>query len=122
MKHTATRILETDEMFTAIEERKKLINGQRLELDLHYKISCDGMGSLTQFQQKGPTLNKDSHCVATMFCPLQLTTQNDDGSTAVLFTNPYANSAWGQRPLRISYEKETKGKYHNCHMEYLSSI
>ena len=69
------------------------------------------MGALTQFQQGGKMLGNDSQVVASMFSALNMTATNEDGSPEVVYKNEYANQACGQRPLRISYEKEEKSKF-----------
>ena len=111
LDHTVKRILDTYEVQTAIAPLKK--PDELLKLNFNFKEGLDGMGTLTQFQQGGKMLGNDSQVVASMFSALNLTAKNEDGSPEVLYTNEYANQACGQRPLRISYEKEQESKFDN---------
>ena len=111
LEHTVQRTFQIPEVaakIAAIKEENK-VDGL-IDVDMEYKVSMDGLGGLQKLQQGGKLINKDSHCVATSMSPLQYSTSLEDQTAKkVIHTNYFANSACGQRPLKLAMAKEEKG-------------
>ena len=114
LEHTIRRTFEIPEVAETVATIKEDTNANDLlDVDLEYKVCMDGLGGLQQLQQGGKLLGKDSHCVATSMSPLQFSTRVEH-QTRVLHKNYFANSACGQRPLKLEMTKEEKGTFQIC--------
>ena len=108
LNHTGKRVFEIPDMKNKVAGLKK--EGQMLEVTAEVKAGLDGTGGLTQFNQAGSKLNKDSHAVTAMISLIQIWTVID-GQNQPIYDNPFVNSYCGQRPLKIIIDKESKGMY-----------
>ena len=112
--HTTSRIFLESELLKGVEELKARIGHAKLHLT--FKVGFDTASGFTNFQQGGGkkvmgggNIGKDSHCMSSSLVVIQLTYTDENGKEEVAAKNPLMNSPWACRPLRIYFDKETKG-------------
>jgi hypothetical protein len=86
-----------------------LKNGGELKLTMTFKYGMDGCGSFSPFNQKDSKgkIQDLSSIVTSQMVPLQATAKVC-GEKVIVYQNKAPNNASSCRPIRISYEKETK--------------
>ena len=112
--HTTARIFLEPELLKGLEEVKAMMGN--VVFHLSFKLGFDTASGWTNFQQGGGkkvmgggNIGKDSHCMSSSLVVIQLTYTDEDGKEQVVAKNPLMNSPWACRPLRIYFDKETKG-------------
>ena len=112
--HTASRIFLEPELLDVVEKLKARMGYAKFHLS--YKVGFDTASGWTNFQQGGGkkvmgggNIGKDSHCMSSSLVILQLTYEDENGKEHPCAENPLMNSPWACRPLRIYFDKETKG-------------
>jgi hypothetical protein len=109
MDHTVERIFSKDEELTQKMKDLALKNGGELKLTMTFKYGMDGCGSFSPFNQKDSKgkIQDLSSIVTSQMVPLQATAKVC-GEKVIVYQNKAPNNASSCRPIRISYEKETK--------------
>jgi len=103
LNHTAKRILSPNPVITELTQ-----TNQDLKLVFFFKFGLDGCGSFSTFHQKDSTghIPDGSTLMVSQLVPLQIVVQGQPD--VVVYKNKAPNSANSCRPIRLSYERETK--------------
>ena len=108
LKNTVDRHLLNEQIRSKLVELKEE-KGGTLQVNLVFKFGLDGSGDQKKYKQVGANCD---NVLASQMCPLRLV---DADTNEVIFENPLANVPNSHRPIRISYEPETR---ESVEMEY----
>ena len=102
LKNTIDRFLVNDTIRSELENLKEQKDDGELHLNLVFKYGLDGSGDQESYNQQDADVDT---VLASQMCPLQLV---DKETNSVIFQNPLANCPCSHRPVRLSYEPETR--------------
>ena len=107
INHQLTKILKDEDLVKRMENLVKLYPNYSIELDV--KEGADGSSMYS------PCKNSkfdDRSLFCSNLVPLFIAfIDNDTGESVNIWTNKFANSAFGVIPLRWAFEKETTGMF-----------
>ena len=108
LNHTAQRILKNNPVIPTVTNEN-----EKLQLLFVFKFGMDGCGSFATFNQKNSAghVPNNSTLLVSQLVPIQIVVKNRPD--LIVYRNPHPNSANSCRPIRISYEPESKDNIKN---------
>jgi len=109
MNHTASRIFNEDQELKKMLQDLSANNTGELKITFYFKYGMDGCGSFCSFMQKDSTgkVRDLSSLMTSQMVPLQATALVGN-ETKIVYRNSAPNSANSCRPIRLSFERESK--------------
>ena len=102
LHNTVDRLLLKKEIVSKLDNLTEQNDEEELHVNLVFKYGLDGSGDQKKYKQE----NADNNTLlASQMCPIRLVNRD---TKRVIYENPLANCPCSHRPVRLSYEHETR--------------
>ena len=109
MIHYMGKLIKDDTLYEKLVKMKR--KNPNLKYELVYKWGADGASYFSHYKNA----TKDTSLFASNMVPTFIEAIDEStGESFNVWSNPFANSAYGVVPLRWAFEKETTGEFFHC--------